>query len=103
MVSRDNPVFTESGFATSGLHLPTSESEIGPTTSEPEVGESVATAAEMCVFAPSSASVAGASVPVSASEHHSLYADAPCPSSAEASAYPGATSRDTARTPAAIR
>lgn len=56
---------------------------------EPEVGGPVAIAAEMCVSAPSSASAAGAFVPVSASERYTPSADDPYPASAEAAAAPG--------------
>ena len=74
------PVFTEGGPATSAVLNPTSE---------PEVDGSIATAAEMCVSAPCSASAAGAYALVFASECDSPFADASCPASVVASADPG--------------
>lgn len=59
-----------------------------PEVGEPEVDEPATTAAEMCVFAPTAASVAGASAPVSG-QWRSSSADVPRPASAEDSADPG--------------
>src|ERR1035437_10634024 len=72
------------------------DQRLGPATcealapmSEPEVGETATTVAEMCVFVAGSGSVAGASAPVSSSERRSPSADVPFPASAEAAAAPG--------------